>query len=291
MLKKYTDTAVMVFDADQAGEAASLRGLDILVEKGMNVKIVTLPQGDDPDSFVSKHGKEKFEEVVSQAKGLFDYKLDLLIGKFGIRDVGGISGEMLPTILKVSNAVVQSDCLKRLAERLGVHESSLRYELGKVKPDYSYNSETEVESETYNHSSSEIHLLGLALISSDMFSKIEKSLGIDGFRDRNIKEAMKELEGMYSSGMQEISPGKLLGRFEGREAVKSAVIQAIAKADITVDPKKELSDCLSYIRKENRDNELKSLNSRLKKAQEAHNDSEMKELLTKINKLHKEKVV
>ena len=54
LLKKYTKSAVMLFDADQAGEAASLRGLDILLEHDMEVKISTLPKGEDPDSFVCK---------------------------------------------------------------------------------------------------------------------------------------------------------------------------------------------------------------------------------------------
>ncbi|MFH1305049.1 MAG: DNA primase [Candidatus Omnitrophota bacterium] len=81
ILKKYADTAVMVFDADQAGEAASLRGLDILLQNGMKVKIATLPEGEDPDSFVRKNGRKKFEKIIDDAKGLFDYKLDLLIKK------------------------------------------------------------------------------------------------------------------------------------------------------------------------------------------------------------------
>ena len=118
MLKKYTDTAVMVFDADQAGEAASLRGLDILIENGMKVRVVTLPEGEDPDSFLRKNDKEKFLDLLNNAKDLLEYKLDLLVGKLGIDNIGGITDEMLPTIARVQNAVVQSGYLKTLAERL-----------------------------------------------------------------------------------------------------------------------------------------------------------------------------
>ena len=193
LLKKYTDTAVMVFDADQAGEAASLRGLDILLENGMKVRIAALPLGEDPDSFVRKYGREKFEEAIAGAKELFDYKLDLLVSRLGERDIAGISDEMLPTILKVENAVIQSDYLRRLAERLGVHEASLRYEMGMVKPDYSYHyaKEAVTDKKSHNYRKSETHLLGLAMIDKSKFERINKELGIDKFH--TPKELIKSL--------------------------------------------------------------------------------------------------
>jgi DNA primase len=292
MLKKYTDTAVMVFDADQAGEAASLRGLDILVAHGMNVRIATLPKGEDPDSFVRKNGKEKFEDAINTAKGLFEYKLDLLIGKLGIRDIGGIVDEMLPTIAKVGNAVIQSDYIKRLAERLGIHEASLRYEMGKVKPDYSYHyaSGSKVNQASRNYKSSEIHLLGLAISDKKMFDRIQSELGLDKFRDRNVNKVIRIVGDLYDKGEKDINPGKLLSRLEKDEPAKTAVVQATAKMDITREPDKALDDCIFCVLKENREEKLKELTLRLKKAQETNNDTEMKSLLIKINKIHKEKV-
>lgn len=291
LLKKYTDTAVMVFDADQAGEAASLRGLDILIESGMNVRIATLPLGEDPDSFVRKYGKEKFEEAIAQAKELFDYKLDLLVERLGERDIAAIADEMLPTIAKVENAVVQSDCLRRLAERLGVHEASLRYEMGKVKADYSYHYEKEGETDkaSCDYRGSETHLLGLAIMDKRAFNRINKDLGIDKFCDASIKKVMAILNDFFGAE-DEINPGKLLSRLDGDERSRRIVLEAVAKADITQDPHKALEDCIYCVKKENKEDRLKDLTIRLKKAQESNDDSEMKELLTKINNIHKEKV-
>ena len=130
MLRKYTDTAVMVFDSDSAGEAASLRGLDLLVGNDMKVRIATLPKNEDPDSFLRKNGKQKFDEIIEQAKDLFDYKLDLLRERYGCRNIGPIVDEMLPTISNISHAVLQSEYVRRLAEALSVHEASLRVEMG-----------------------------------------------------------------------------------------------------------------------------------------------------------------
>ncbi len=299
MLKKYTDTAVMVFDADQAGQAASLRGLDILVENGMKVRIVSLPEGEDPDSFVRKNGKEGFERMVRGAKDLFDYKLDLLIGKLGTRDIGGVTDEMLPTIARVQNEVVKSDYIKKLAERLGIHEQSLRYEMKKVKPDYSYHYESEaaVDKDSSNYKVSETHLLGLAVVSRKMFEKIRSELGFDKFCDASVKKAICAVKDLYEKGGEDVDPAKLLSRLQDSEDAKGALIQALAKADITHDQEKALNDCIFCVKKENSEDELKRLNSRLKKAQEMKNDTEIMDIIVRIknvreelSKMHKEKV-
>ncbi|MEA3488965.1 MAG: DNA primase [Candidatus Omnitrophota bacterium] len=296
MLKKYTDTAVMVFDADQAGETASLRGLDILVAGGINVRIATLPEGEDPDSFVRKYGREKLEGILGKAKGLFDYKLDLLVDKLGERDIGGIVDEMLPTISKVDNAVIQSDYLKKLAERLGIHEASLRYEMGKVKPDYSYHYETEagVDTNSRNYRSSEIHLLGLAISDCKMFDRIRGDLGLDKFRDPNVKKVMMSIQGLFDKGGKEITPGKLLSRFENDEQAKSAIVQAVAKADITEDHDRVLTDCVFCVRKENWEDESNRLALMMKNTRDADEIMELarkvKDIKIKLNSIHNEKV-
>ena len=296
MLKKYTDTVIMVFDSDQAGEAASLRGLDILVANGLNVRIVTLPQGDDPDSYVSKHGREKFEEAAEKAKNLFDYKLDLLVKKLGQRNIGGIVDEMLPTIAKVDSAVIQSDYLKRLAERLGIHEASLRYEMGKVKPDYSYHYEQEarVDTASRNYRSSELHLLGMAITEKALYGKVRDQLGLDKFRDATVIKVMAALGGIYDGGQDRINPGKLISRFEKDEDAKAAIVQALAKADITMDREKVLADCMFCVRKENWEEESNALTLRMKEAKDTGEIMELarkiKDIKDKLNNIHKQKV-
>ncbi|MBD3379088.1 MAG: DNA primase [Candidatus Omnitrophica bacterium] len=294
MLKRYTKTAVMLFDSDQAGETASLRGLDILIEHGMEVRVAALPSGEDPDSYIKKKGREAFESVLEQAKGLFEYKLDLLIGRLGKRDVGGIVDEMLPTISKVGNAVVQSDYLKKLAERLGVHEASLRYELGKVKPDYSYRSGNESgppSGKRASYKTGELHLLGLALTDGKRASRIREETPPGSFSEGPVKDVILRVFDLYGKGVtaREI-PGRLLDEYGSDEQRRGAVVQALARAEIGGDPDKAMDDCLCYLKKERRDEKLRSLTLRLKKAQESNNGDEMRELLVKINKIHKEKV-
>ena len=214
-----------------------------------------------------------------------------MIKRLGADDIGGIADELLPTISKVENLVVQSDYLRKLAERLGIHEASLRYEMSKVKPDYSYHydSEAKVDTSSANYRKSEVHLLGLAISDKKIFLTIKEKLGLGMFRDRSVRKVLDIVDSSYQKE-EEINLGKLLNRFEKEDNLKRAVMQAVAKADITKDADRALQDCMVCVRKEDRDEKLKVLTLQLKKAQEARNDSQMKELLEQINKIHKERV-
>ena len=294
LLKKYTDTAVMVFDSDQAGESASLRGLDILLENGLKVSIATLPKGDDPDSFVSRQGSGAFYTVVENAKSLFDYKLDLLLGKMGKKDIGGVVDGMLPTIAKVSSAVIQSDYLRKLAEKLGIHEASLRVEMGKIKPNRPYRYEKQKESHQSSSvtRSSEVYLLGLSLTLRERFKTIEKELGPDAFRDETVRKIMFEMRKIFDSGDDDfVSPGKLLGRMQDDECARALIIQAMAQTDIITEPDKAMKDCIAYVKKENREDRLKDLAVRLKQAQEKADLEGMTDTLKMIDQIHKERVI
>lgn len=136
VLKRFADEAIVVYDGDKAGEAASLRGLEVFLEGGMNVRIARLPTGFDPDDFVEKKGNEAFQKILDDARDFFDYKLEVLLGRFNKRESLGlmkITDDFLETFLKVQNPVLLDRYLKRLAASVGVEENSLRTELTKLK--------------------------------------------------------------------------------------------------------------------------------------------------------------
>ena len=64
LIKRFSKTVVIVFDADTAGEEAALRGLDVLVSMDLNVRVAALPRGHDPDSFVRTYGKDAFLKII-----------------------------------------------------------------------------------------------------------------------------------------------------------------------------------------------------------------------------------
>ncbi len=84
LIKRYTPNIKVIFDGDPAGIKAALRGLDIILEQDMNVKLVLLPEGEDPDSFMQKSGVESFNDYLDKkAKDFILFKLDLLLNEAG----------------------------------------------------------------------------------------------------------------------------------------------------------------------------------------------------------------
>ena len=75
LLRKYADTVIISYDADMAGQMATLRGLDVLTEVGLDVRVLTIPKGKDPDEFVRVNGKEAFLKLIENAQKLIEYKL------------------------------------------------------------------------------------------------------------------------------------------------------------------------------------------------------------------------
>ncbi|MCM8800343.1 MAG: DNA primase, partial [Candidatus Omnitrophica bacterium] len=135
-IKRYTQNVVMVYDGDSAGELATLRSLDIFLEKELEVRVVGLPKGFDPDLYVRQYGIESFKNLILNSKNLFDYKLEILKSRYDINEPKGklkISEEILPTIDKFSSPVLKATYIKRLAEELGVNEETLISEMKRFK--------------------------------------------------------------------------------------------------------------------------------------------------------------
>ncbi len=135
LLRRFVEEVIVVYDGDKAGEAAALRGLEILLEGGMQVKLVSLPKGEDPDDFLNKRGNDAFAALLKNAKDFFDYKLQALLVRYPRQDALGlskISREMFETFLKVKNTVMLSEYFKRLARALEVDENSLRTEFSRL---------------------------------------------------------------------------------------------------------------------------------------------------------------
>ena len=78
ILKKYSEEVIISYDADTAGQAATMRGLDLLNDIGCNVKVLIIPEGKDPDEFISKNGAEEFRKLINNAISLVEYKIKIL---------------------------------------------------------------------------------------------------------------------------------------------------------------------------------------------------------------------
>ncbi len=136
LLKRYTEEIIIIYDADSAGESATIRALELLFNSGLRVKIVCLPSGSDPDTFLREHGREKFLQLIDNSLSVIDYRYRLASEKVDSSTVDGkiyIMKQILHAIAGIDNAVEQDEEIRKLARRISVKEESLYVELRKIK--------------------------------------------------------------------------------------------------------------------------------------------------------------
>lgn len=134
LLSRYTKNVVLLFDADVAGIKASMRSIEILLKRDMEVKIVSLPKGEDPDSFVNKFGKEEFEELVKKAENFLEYETKYYEaqGKF---DDPATAAEAIRELVKpialISDELKRNLLIRNITKKFNLREKLLESELNK----------------------------------------------------------------------------------------------------------------------------------------------------------------
>ena len=126
LLKRYTDNVIVLFDPDAAGIKAALRGALILIERGLFVKVASLPDGLDPDEYIARDGKDAFENILKNAQDLIAFHTKLQLEQspqpLSAQDKTRIVSELADTILKQPDEIVQREWAKYVAEHVGVDE-------------------------------------------------------------------------------------------------------------------------------------------------------------------------
>jgi DNA primase len=134
LIARYTKNIALVYDADAAGITAMLRGVDLILEGGLDVRIIQLPEGDDPDSFVRKNGGEAFEELLKKAVTFVDFKAATFQreGKFETPEGQAEAVRALVrTIAIIKDPLKRSFFIKDVAQKYRLYESALYAELEK----------------------------------------------------------------------------------------------------------------------------------------------------------------
>lgn len=132
LVKRYAGTLTLLFDADTAGSAATVRGVDVALENGLDVEVATLAEGEDPDQFVRRHGVQAMRDRLSQSVSFIDYKASELrrAGMFSSpeRKAEAVRS-IVQTIAKINDELKRSFFIKDVAQKYDIYESVLHREL------------------------------------------------------------------------------------------------------------------------------------------------------------------
>ena len=135
LLHRFTSNITLLYDGDEAGIKASIRGIDMLLAEGMNIKVLLLPDGDDPDSFSRKHNATEFQQYIADHEENFiRFKTNLLLKDTKNDPIkrAGLISDMARSIGLIPNEIIRYACLKECASILNVDEQIIQNEIKKI---------------------------------------------------------------------------------------------------------------------------------------------------------------
>ena len=291
IIKRYTKNIYVGFDRDKAGEHAAFRSIDMCMQNGLNVKIISLPQGMDPADCIKKDPKI-WKESIEKAEDIMDFYFNQAFSKFDPNTASGkrnISDFLLPVIKKIYNKIEQAHWLSYLAKKLKVEEKILQEEMKKIESSDITPLQNENES-TENHKTplelQEERILSIILYNLNSIKEEIKKYPVYIFNCPKIKHIFTELKKYPNLTIEKIKK-KL--PYELSSYVEQLLLQAEVENLSYPDIKKELEFSINKLKKNYLEKKLEELKLQIKEAEENNkNNKKLKNLLEKFNKLAKQ---
>jgi DNA primase len=231
ILKGFVEKVILVFDSDDAGKKAAMRSISLFRQENVEARVMVLPKGDDPDSFVFRAGAGAFQEIADQALGIVSFLMESSIAKYGLSMEGRLSviSEMKGALSAINDPVARSIYIKELSERIEVDQNTIletiRKEsfknqkciLNEKKSSHGYSvnyinqeqsGEKKLTGKTYR---AESKIIAMMLQCPEMLPEILSYDVLDMFEDENLKSIGKAiLFHVKSTGLSRMDPADLL---------------------------------------------------------------------------------
>jgi DNA primase len=298
LLRRYCDEAILVFDADTAGQKSSERNLDIFIEEDFDVRVVLLPENYDPYDFLVKKGAKRFLEQVEKAYDFFSFKIKLSESKWDTSSVSGKASaidDILSTAIKIPNILKRELTIKRIAEEMSVEENDLRKHLKKDRPvrNQFYNKKSDTLNKPKSNADQTIErtILSIMISKNDLIKKVESDIGFDSFNNEKLRNIAIKMSEVYSRRGQvklsDIFP--MLDATElGRDLIdtisKQSTLEECTITGQAKDSEKALNDCIRFIKKRKTREELKQTKKKMLVLDKSIDSAEERDkLLTKFH--------
>jgi DNA primase len=288
LMRRFTQNLVLIFDPDPAGVKAALRGLDLFAASGMKVNVVSLPDGDDPDTFLKNKGYEAFAACLKRSEKFMDFVLGQVL-KGGqsapIDEKAEKAREMLGFIARLPSGIERDYYLKRTAEALDLDEGVLRREAPQPNRSSPLRAtERPVGRSLGRRPKAEETLIHLMLKEDGIAKNLQEQISPEDFTDplyrraaARIFEVLRERGALDSRALFREGDEDLNGLFS-----HYAVLEMVDE-----NPAKSCRDCVDFIKQQNPEKKMKTLIKAMQEA-EARNDSEtLARLIEEQNELGK----
>ena len=305
LLRKNSEQIIIGYDADGAGQAATLRGMEILQNMGCDIRVLQIYGAKDPDEFVIKYGPERFQKCVDSAISLVEFKVKILKQNLNLENVNDkikFLNETAKILAKVDNSIEQEVYIDRISGEYGVSKEAIYGEVNKLK--YAKTSDKKVlerapiksfikqeNSEKTDESIIKREKMDIYILLNypkENFERIKDIITVGEIKNEMNKDIISKIYEQYASGKE----GNILDLFTDEQTIN--YLSGIMADDFGVtDVNKCIEDLLNIYNKERLVNErndiLKKLENTSSLTQEESNElvKRLNDVILKIAKVKK----
>jgi len=277
LILRYSKHAVLIYDSDAAGVAATLRGSDILLETGLDAFIVSLPKGDDPDSYVLENGTEALLKKIEKAENLFDYKIQRSLEKPPENRREEVHS-ILESIARIKDAIQRSLIITKVSEQLNVSEKALWSDLAPILQQKQKGERRQSEiakrlndlGKTRKSGRGEkavADLVRIMLHDWDLAEYIFASLDLAEVREVDLFPIVNYLKNQHKGGGR-FSEKELNQQFNDVE-LTAFIVQVFNEDWQGLNLKRWATDCISVIHKEKIQKQIEGIREEIRLAQDS----------------------
>ncbi len=287
LLKRYCKKLVLLFDSDEAGIRAAMRALEVSMNAGLQANVLTLPEGEDPDSFVQKFGGSMLlSNIEEKAMPSMDYIVEKKLQTRKLsspQDVASLVYEMVPFIKLITDSLERSLTVRRLSGQINVEETLIWDALGKGKNSRTVG-KTEQEQTSKKKSACEVAQETIIELMMRYENILDRSIdtGIIGlFVDNELKKIGEKIVEIYTD-KGSISPSALIDSLDNNELQKKVSEMLLKEETAQGDSPLEIFvDCKNILKEQLLIEEENAISNKLISAQQRKDYDEINALLQK----------
>ena len=298
LLRKNSEQIIIGYDADGAGQAATLRGLEILQNMGCDIRILQIYGAKDPDEFIIKYGPERFQKCVDSAISLVEFKVKILKQNFNIENINDkikFLNEIAQILAKVDNDIEKEVYIDKISQEYKISKEAIYGEVNKliysknntnskktnekmpIKSLLSKDNSEKIDEGTLKREKTVIYIL--VNYPQESYNAIKDTIKVEDIKSETNKQIISKIYEQYASG----KTGDILDLFEDEKIIN--YLSGIMAEDFgIIDINKCIEDLLNIYNKEKLINYRNSLLKQLENT-EGKTAEEVRDLEVKLNEV------
>ena len=281
LLMKYTDEILLCYDSDDAGQAATIRAIEIITSVGGKCRIMQLKGAKDPDEYINKNGAAKFREAMDNGIASTDYLINRVRKKYNLDTTDGKAlyvEETSNLLSKIPNAIEADAYIKRISDETEISKDAIYAEIRKHKSANKISTGTKkiervsvntLKGKNTGNEDAEKKLLSIIIDSKASYSAVKDEFSASDYSNDILRRLAEIVYGCYERG-EPIESAVITSKFEGDEA--SYVSEIFCNLETYSDEKNTVAQLVNKIK-------IQNLDEKIKQAEKENDVIKLKELL------------